>query len=445
VSSTDAVATGRSPAADHQGELSEGERARRAMASLARSFDARTAMNLDACIHCGMCADACHFFVATDDPRYTPILKAEPLKQAYKREAGPFAPLFRWLGLKPPVSGEELAEWQHLVYDSCNLCGRCSLVCPMGIDVASLVEETRRAMFDAGLAPRELYEAAEHQYRDGRPHTGEEPYRNQLTAIGHEHDVVIPLDRDGADVLVTVSSLELEQYPGQVAALARVMEHLGDDYTFRSDALVADNFAYFAGSREWQRAISQRIVEEARACGASTVIVPECGHTYTALRWQAADLLGEPLPFRVLHVSEYLAEQLRAGRLRLRRADTGSATFHDPCQLVRKGGVTGAPRALLAALGVELHEPGPHVGFHYCCGGGGGVAMIGRADELRHRTVEVKLREIEATGADELFTACAGCRYSFDDAIRHSRGSKTPRSLIELVAEHLDETEEADR
>lgn len=445
MSSTNAVASGGSTGIDRQGEWNEAERARRALASLARGFDARTAMNLDACIHCGMCAEACHFYVATEDPRYTPILKAEPLKQAYKRESGPFAPLFRWFGLKAPVTGDELSEWQHLVYDSCNLCGRCSLVCPMGIDVASLVEETRHAMFDAGLAPRELYEAAEHQYHDGRPHQGDEPYRNQLAAIGREHDVAIPLDRDDADVLVTVSSLELEQYPGQVAALARVMEHLGDNYTFRSDALVADNFAYFAGSREWQRAISLRLIEEARACGVSTVIVPECGHTYTALRWEAADLLGEALPFRVLHTSEYLAEQLEAGRLRLRQADTGSVTFHDPCQIVRKGGITEAPRALLAALGVELREPGPHVGFHYCCGGGGGVAMIGRADELRHRAVEVKLNEIEATGAQELVTACAGCRYSFDDAVRHSRGSRTPGSLVELVARHLDETEESTR
>lgn len=443
--STPEATAGHAPAADRQGGLGDAERAERAMASLARSLDARTSMNLDACIHCGMCADACHFHVATDDARYIPILKAEPLKRVYKRECGPFAPIFRLLGLSRPFTGEDLAEWQHLLYDSCNLCGRCSLICPMGIDVAGLVAETRHAMFDAGLAPRELYEAAESQYRSGVPGTGGDPYRDRLLAIGDDYGVDMPLDKARPDVLVTLSSLELEQYPGQVAALARVMHHLRVPFTFLSEALLADNFAYYAGSRDWQRHISQGLIEQARACGAETVIVPECGHAYTALRWEAADLVGEPLPFRVLHVSEFLAEELDAGRLRLRQADGEPVTFQDPCQVVRKGGVIEAPRALLKAMGIDVRETGPHVGFGYCCGGGGGVNMIGRADELRYRAVEVKFREIAATGAERVITTCAGCRHTFDDARGHARGHVPPESLLELVAGHLDGAEEKSR
>ena len=142
------------------------------MRGFAQEIGALSAFRLESCIHCGICADACHFYIATEDPQYTPIWKVEPFKQAYKREASPFAPLYRLFGLKREVTADQLEQWQHLLFDSCNMCGRCSLICPMGIDVAALIEQARHAMFDAGLAPKELYQKAAHQQRD-RPAGGE--------------------------------------------------------------------------------------------------------------------------------------------------------------------------------------------------------------------------------------------------------------------------------
>jgi len=410
-----------------------------AMRSFAESFGAVNALRVESCIHCGMCADACHFYTATEDPKYTPILKVEPLKQAYKREAGPLAPIFRWLGLKRAVTAAELETWQELLYDSCNLCGRCSLICPMGIDIAALIENGRHAMFEAGLAPAELHQIAERQHETGSPGPSGPGYREKLEAIGEEAGLPVPMDLVAADVMLCVSSVEVDNYPGQVQALLRVMAHLGEKATFRSDAVLVENYAYFAGGRDLQRDISRRLIDQAAACGAHTVIVPECGHAYTALRWEAADLYGQALPFEVLHVSEYLAARHREGRLRLRRVDGESVTFHDPCQIVRKGGVTEAPRELLAAMSVELREMENHQGFSFCCTGGGGVMLIERAAPLRYRAVEQKIREVDATGADTLMTTCTGCRYSFDDARRHFNWDKTPQSLLELVAGNLAE------
>ena len=75
--------------------------------------------------------------------------------------------------------------------------------------------------------------------------------------------------------------------------------------------------AIMPAARSWQRDISLRLIEQAIACKAKTLLVPECGHAYTALRWEAADLYGKPLPFKVLHVTEFLADELQAGRLKL--------------------------------------------------------------------------------------------------------------------------------
>jgi Fe-S oxidoreductase len=408
-----------------------------AMNAFAREIGALSALGMESCIHCGMCADACHFYIATEDPKYTPIWKIEPFKKAYKREASAFAPVFRLLGLKGEVKADELGEWQHLLYDSCNMCGRCSLICPMGIDVASLIEQARHGMFEAGLAPKELYEKAARQSETGQPEAGSEPYRDKLLAIGRDHGVEIPLDKAQAEVMLCVPRTDIEHYPKAVAALARVMSHLGVSCTFRSDGLVAENYGYFAGGKDWQRDISLRLIEQAIACKAKVLLVPECGHAYTALRWEAADLYGKPLPFVVRHVTEFLAEQLQAGKLKLRNAGAGTTTFHDPCQLVRKGGVTDAPRALMKALGIELTELKNHGGFSFCCGGGGGVLDIERAAPLRYRAMASKLREIDDTEAQTFLTSCSDCRRTFDDAQRHFNWDKTPNSLLELVADNL--------
>ncbi|MBD3647991.1 MAG: (Fe-S)-binding protein [Pseudomonadales bacterium] len=407
-----------------------------AMRSFAESFGALNAFRTESCIHCGICADACHFFIATEDPKYTPILKVEPLKRAYKREASPFAPFMRMLGLKRPVSSEDLVEWQHLIYESCNLCGRCSLICPMGIDVAALIEEGRRAMADAGLVPAELQERCEYQRMSGRPEPGDS-YTEKLREIGQRFGIEIPMDLDEADVLLCVPRTDVERYPEAVVALVKVMQHVGVTATFRSGALVAENYGYYAGSRKAQREISKRLIDEAIDCNASTLIVPECGHAYTALRWEAADLYGARLPFRVRHITEFLAEQLTAGNLKLGKAARESVAFHDPCQLVRKGGVLHAPRQLMSALGLELKEMKNHGGFSFCCGGGGGVYDLEGARQLRYEVQELKLREIDDTGASGFLTSCSDCRLAFADAGQHFGWDKSPRSLLELVADNL--------
>ena len=416
------------------------ERVAGAMSGFAREVGALSAFRLESCIHCGICADACHFYIATEDPQYTPIWKVEPFKQAYKRESSAFAPLFRLLGLKREVKADQLENWQHLLFDSCNMCGRCSLICPMGIDVAALIEQARHAMFEAGLAPKELYEKAAHQRLTGQPEASAEPYREQLLAIGARFKVDIPLDQSDVDVMLCVPRTDIEHYPGAVASIARVMRHLGVSCTFRSDALIAENYGYYAGGREWQRDISRRLIDQAIACKAKILLVPECGHAYSALRWEAAELYGKPLPFKVLQVTEFLAEELQAGRLKLGAAATGAATFQDPCESARKGGVNEAPRALMKAMSIDLNEMKNHGGFSFCCGGGGGVLDIERAAPLRHRTMESKLREIDDTGAKTFLTSCSDCRRTFDDAQAHFAWDKAPASLLELVAANLIET-----
>ena len=424
---------------DQQGEASDAERAAAAVRAFLRDMTRATAVYLESCIHCGHCAEACHFYVASGDPRYTPIWKLEPLKQVYKREAGPLRWLYKSFSLKKDVTAEELREWQELLYDSCTMCGRCTLACPMGIDIAGLVAKARHAMFAAGLVPHELHAVAERAEREGSP-LGATPkvLKERIAWLADEHEVDIALDRPQAEILVTLSSIEIMKYPGALVALAKILNRMDASWTIRSDGYEATNFGLFSGNVDWQRDMSLRIIRAAIACDAKTLVLPECGHAYGALRWEGANMYGKPLPFRVLHVSEFLAEALREGRLPLTRLE-GSITFHDPCQVSRRGGATAAPREVLAALRADLREMPPAGDANWCCGGGGGVVTLSRADAHRYRAFEIKMAQVQASGAARVATSCSNCRLTFDDGGAHYGWDRKMESLLELVAGQIDE------
>ncbi len=422
---------------DKQGERSDSERLASAMSGFMRDFGRTAAIHLESCIHCGHCAEACHFYVATREAKYTPIWKLEPFKQAYKREAGPFSWAYRMLNLKRAVTVQELEEWQELIYDSCTMCGRCTLACPMAIDIASLVGLARHGMFEAGLAPQDLWSVAERAEREGSP-LGATPkvLRERLDWLADEHEVPMHLDLPRADVLVTLSSIEIMKYPLSLVATAKVLEHAGYSWTVSTRGYEATNFGMLSGNREWQRDMTMKLIDAAIACEAKIVVLPECGHAYSAMRWQGAEMLGKPLPFRVLHISEFLAENVANGRIRVKPLDA-SVAFHDPCQVSRRGGATQAPRDVLAALGLDLRETEDAGDLNFCCGGGGGVIANRRADALRHKAFEIKMAQLDATGAELTVTSCANCRQSFDDGQSHFHWDRKMGSLLELVAERL--------
>ena len=427
------------PKPDRQGAFSDPERLERAMASFVRDFGATAALYMESCVHCGQCAEACHYYVQTGDPKYTPIWKIEPVKQAYKRQMGPFSFFYRFFGFKKPVTVGELEKWQELIYDSCTMCGRCTLVCPMGIDIPSLVLTARHGMQEAGLVPHDLWEPTERAEREGSPlGATKQVLKERIAWLSDENNVKIPLDLKEADILVTVSSIEIMKYPQSLVALAKVMNHIGASWTFRSDGYEATNFSMLSGDRKGQHDATMLLINAALAIKAKIVILPECGHAYQAFRWAGANIYGKPLPFRTLHISEYLAEEIHAGRLTL-TPDSRSMTFHDPCQIARRGGVSNAPREIFKALGVELREMSNTVAANWCCGGGGGVITIHRADSLRHRVFHLKMQQVEDTGAEVLVSSCSNCRLTFDDGQSFFHWDKTAHSLLELVGDHLAE------
>lgn len=421
---------------DRQGEQTDEQRLDAAMRSFASDFGAVAAMHMESCVACGLCAQACHFHLATRDPKYTPAYKLQPFRRAYLREAGPFAPLVRALGLVKKPSVAELQEWQQLIYDSCTMCGRCTTACPMGIDIAELVRAARHGMFKAGLIPERLALMDRTARQWGSPATPAEDLPDILAEVSAQHGVPIPCDLPSADILVTAAPAELGDHTKALADAAKVLNRIAVRWTMHQAGFDASNIGFNNGDVELQERLTRALIDTAVKIGAHTVLLPECGHAYGAARWEAARWYGDRMPVRVIHMTEFLDELIGQGRIRVRPVG-GSATFHDPCQIVRRGGLEAAARRVLAALGFELRELESHGLTGMCCGGGGGVVSNQRAAPLRAAVFELKKQQIEATGAQRLVTSCGQCRITLEMGAKQARWDRRPDSLLELVADNL--------
>jgi Fe-S oxidoreductase len=403
-------------------------------------IDAPVASFFSSCVHCGLCAESCLFYTETGDPQYTPIHKLEPLRRTWQQEYTLLGRLMKALGLAKPVTDEELAAWSPLVYDSCTLCGRCSMVCPVGNDITVMIRKMREGMSAAGHAPEGLITATTRAIQSGSP-AGVKwvTVQAQIKRMEAEFGIAIPVNQEGADYLVPMSSWEILNYPEYLGAVGRIMKQAGATWTLADDAYEATNSGIQIGASDLARELVGRIVHAAERLKVKCVISPECGHAYTAIRWEGPNLMGRAFGFEVKHIIEVLDDLRRAGRLKLKGGMDEPLTYHDPCQISRRGGIYEQPRALLGEIASQLREMKDTGIMNWCCGGGGGVSANERAEELRIVAFKRKKAQIEETGVKIMVTSCANCRVVMEEAMEHYHMNIELLGLTELVADHLDE------
>ena len=410
----------------------------RGLNAFREQIDAPVAAFFSSCVHCGMCAEACSFYTETGDPRYVPIHKLEPMRRLWEQEFTLIGRLKKAIGLSKAVSDEELAEWQELVYNSCSLCGRCSMVCPVGNDITYMIRRMREGMAASGNAPEGLIGATTRAVELGSPMGIKLPaLKVQARNVTQDTGIEIPFDVEGAEYLVLMSSMEVINYPEYLEAIARIFKHAGKSWTISSEAFEATNSGIQIGVSDIAAELVQRVVDAADKLKVKTLISPECGHAYTAIRWEGPNLIGRPFGFKVQHIVEVLDELREQGLLKTEGLEQSRLTFHDPCQLVRRGGVIQQPRNLLHMVSQNCVEMEDHGQMNWCCGAGGGVSANEDADELRASAFLRKKRQLDELHVDTLVTACANCRIQLEQGIEDNDMELPVVGLTEMIAEHL--------
>jgi Fe-S oxidoreductase len=419
-------------------------------ASLERGLNAfREQMNapvasfFSSCVNCGMCAEACLFYTETGDPRYTPINKLEPFRRVWEREYTLFGKLKSMLGLSKPVTDELLQEWEELIYDGCTLCGRCSMVCPVGNDISYMIRRAREGFVAAGYAPDGIKNASRRAVTIGSPMGVKYPaLEAQIKHVEADTGLKIPVDVEGADYMALLSSMEIMNFPEYMEALARIFKQAGVSWTISSEAFEATNSGIQIGASDIAKELVSRVVNAAEKLKVKYVISPECGHAYTAIRWEGPNLIGRPYTFKVVHILELLDELRSSGRIKTEGTEDARLTFHDPCQIVRKGGVLESPRNLLSLVASDFVDMNDRREMNWCCGGGGGVSAIERAEDLRIKVFKRKKSQLEELNVETLVTACANCRLVIEEGLEAYNMEIPVVGLTEMIAEHLVEDKE---
>ena len=308
---------------------------------------------------------------------------------------------------------------------ACTECRACSEHCFKYIDTVAVFARLREDLVARGLIPPGLAAAtddlAETHNLYGEPHERRLAWLKDRSRVDRAASVAFFV---GCTPAYVRRSLAHDTYA--------VLEASGLDFTVLGDEWCCGHPFLAAGQRERAAEVMRHNVEGLRALGVERVIFgcPGCMRTF---REDVPAVLGEPLPFEVAHVTEEIARQVEAGRLRFDVYRSGTVvTYHDPCTLGRGLGVYDAPRAIIEAMpGMRLQEMPRHGRDSYCCGAGSFVRYD--FSGLTDRTGDERLREAEATGAQVLLTACPACVTQFQQVRGRLGASLQVLDLVSLV------------
>lgn len=219
----------------------------------------------------------------------------------------------------------------------------------------------------------------------------------------------------------------------------RTLEASGINYTLSSEHFDTVNYAYYQGSKENMMRIARRMIQTAQKMGVRQVILAPCGHGFRVMKWEAERYLLQKLPFSVHTIPERVAHYIANGRLKL-KTDTikEKVTFHDPCNVGRRGGVVHEPRAIIRALGADFVEMMPHGVANFCCGGGGGLGATAEFGKVRMQMGRAKANQIRATGAKIVITSCFNCLTQVRALNKEYDLGIEVKNILELVAYALD-------
>jgi Fe-S oxidoreductase len=368
---------------------------------------------MDICVRCGACADKCHFFIGSGDPKNMPVLRAELLRSIYRREFSFAGKLMGRIFGARELTVDVLKEWFYYFYQ-CTECRRCSVFCPYGIDTAEITMMGRELLNLLGLSIDWINTPMANSYRTGN-HLGIQPHGfkdsmdfavdelEELTGIRVE----APINKKGAEILFVSPSADYFGTPHYYTLLGvlALFHEIGLDYTWSTYASEGGNFGSFH-SHEMMKRLNAKIYAEAKRLGVKWILGGECGHMWRVLHQYMATMNG-PADFlespvspvtktkfefacdtKMVHIVEFTADLIHNGRLKLdpKRNDHWRVTLHDSCNPARSMGLIEEPRYILQSVCNSFHEMPENTIREqtFCCGSGSGIG----ADE----NMETRLR-----------------------------------------------------
>jgi len=383
---------------------------------------------MDICVRCGVCADKCHFFIGSGDPKNMPVLRAELLRSVYRNDFTTAGKILGKVAGARELTIDVLKEWWYYFFQ-CSECRRCSVYCPYGIDTAEITIMARELLNLLGLNIDWIATPVSNCFRTGN-HLGIQPHAfkdmidffvddiEEVSGIRVEPNINLK----GADILFITPSGDVFADPGTYTAMGYLMlfhylkTQFGLNVTWSTYASEGGNFGLFTSAHAMKQ-LNAKMYAEARRLGVKWILGGECGHMWRVIH-QYMDTLNGPADFleepvspitgtkfenakstKMVHIVEFTADLIKHGKLNLdpSRNDHLKVTFHDSCNVARGMGMFDEPRYVINNVCNHFYEmPANTIREHtFCCGSGSGLnagenielRMIGglpRANAVKH-------------------------------------------------------------
>jgi len=402
---------------------------------------ARLKTYVDTCVHCGLCSEACHYYLSNDnDPHFSPVGK---VKQT----------IWEMLKNKGRVSPEFMKKASEIASTECNLCRRCAMYCPFGIDVAYLILVVRRICHMLGITPLYIQDTAHsHSVTMNQMWVKADEWPDTLQWQEEEAQAEIPtlripLEKEGADIMYSVIGPEPKFQAQLIYQAAVIMNTAGIDWTMpATSGWDNSDMAMYTGDNEIMGRVKRAHFETAARLKVKKIVMGECGHAFRSVYDVGNRWLGWRMPpFEIVHAIEFLHDILKEGRIKISRKFETPVTLHDPCNVVRGGGLHEMSRYVVNEMCEKLIEMHPNREHNYCCCAGGGVINCG--PPYKNKRVEsnrVKAEQLfaaKAKGAKVLIAPCHNCHSGLEDINHHYGLGLEIKFLMDVLYEVMDKPE----
>jgi len=391
-----------------------------------KDFTWKQLLDLDACTNCGRCQDACPAW-ATGKP-LSPRKVVQDLKVHMLKAANNQA---NQSDNAPTLVGEAPSEAEIW---ACTTCGACQETCPVYVEHIVKIIDLRRNLV---LAQSKMPESAQLMLRNmqsrGHPWAGIQSLRLRGDwTNGLELKLLAEGDNANTLFWVGCTGALVERNVEATLSMTRVLKAAGVEFGVLGDAETCCGDPARRAGYEFQfQIMAEQNIEIFKSHNIKEIIT-SCPHCYHTIKNEYPRYGGD---FKVVHYTQFIADLIRQGKLKLTNELNSKLTYHDPCYLGRYNRVYLEPRRILQAIPkAKLEEMGRSRNTSFCCGGGGGHMWIEEQPGTT-KINQMRIEDVLKTGAEMVVTACPYCLQMFEESIEHKdmKDSLKARDLVELV------------
>jgi Fe-S oxidoreductase len=254
----------------------------------------------------------------------------------------------------------------------------------------------------------------------------------------------IPLEKEGADIMYSVIGPEPKFQAQLIYQAAVIMDVAGVNWTMpATPGWDNSDMAMFTGDNEIMGRVKRAHFETAARLKVKRIVMGECGHAFRSVYDVGNRWLGWRMPpIPIVHAIEFYHEIIKDGRVKIAKKFQEPVTLHDPCNVIRGGGLADKARDVVNWLCDTFIEMEPNREHNYCCCAGGGVINCGPPYKGKrvasNRVKAEQLFTAKSRGAQIVITPCHNCHSGLEDIIHHYEVGLETKFISDILYEVME-------